>query len=68
MNLLTQSLSSGKIRQYSLIGCVGVTVIFSVLTYLGVPSHTYYYEGVPTSDIYGKQGEQDFLNLTTDGS
>ncbi|MEK7097371.1 MAG: glycosyltransferase family 39 protein [Patescibacteria group bacterium] len=49
-------------RRWSYGACIAFTIAFSVLTYLGVPSHTYYYEGVPTEDIYGKQGEKDFYN------
>ncbi len=62
---ITQFIASERVKKYALIVSSLAVFIFSVITYLGVPSHTYYYEGVPTSDIYGKQGEKDFFMNNT---
>lgn len=43
------------------IASIAGMIILSVLTYGGTPSHTYYYDGVLTTDNFGKRGEQEFI-------
>jgi hypothetical protein len=49
-------------RTVSIAMSIVTVFVFSVLTFFGTPSHTYYYDGVITTDNFGKRGELDFIN------
>lgn len=51
----------GWLRGSFTIASIAGIIILSVLTYGGTPSHTYYYDGVLTTDNFGKQGEWEFI-------
>ena len=49
------------IRRLVIGACIVLAAAFSFLTYAAVPSHTYYYDGVLTTDNFGKSGEYEFI-------
>lgn len=50
-----------KWQKIASVSATALLLIFSVLTYLATPARTNYYDGTITSDIFGKNGELDFV-------
>jgi len=54
-------LESAKYKLYSSLACVFGVIFFSALTFLSIPSRTYYYDGAITTDPFGVRGEALFI-------
>lgn len=57
-----------RMRNILMIATIILVMVGSWLTYRSVPSHTYYYDGAITTDIFGKQGERDFIQAAHDNA
>jgi len=52
---------SGRVKNAVLGATVIVMLVLSFLTYVSVPTHTYYYDGAITQDLFGGSEEMRFL-------
>lgn len=52
---------SGPWRTGISVASIALVVAGSVLTFFSTPSHTYYYDGAITTDIFGRHGELEFI-------
>ncbi|MBU6415179.1 glycosyltransferase family 39 protein [Patescibacteria group bacterium] len=57
-----------RLRNILMAGTIILVLAGSWLTYRSVPSHTYYYDGAITTDIFGNQGERDFIQAAQDNA
>ena len=54
------SLRQRIIRRIGVVISLCTILLFSALTFLSIPSRTFYYGGALTKDIFGKRGEAEF--------
>lgn len=55
------SFQSRSVRNLLTVSAIGIFSLFSVMTFLSIPSRTLYYGGALTKDIFGKRGEAEFV-------